>query len=172
MSYLLAIDRTIVREGGPSYRARTIVRECGPSYRARTIVREGGPSYRARTIVREGGPSYRARTIVREGGPSYRARTIVREGGPSYRASVPAVALIPLLSYTAPQPVSDVVCSSLSPSTLSVSWSPPTDPVLSYQVEVKQYSLEGSTVDTVSLSTPFDSENITTNTTVEGLGEY
>ena len=69
MSYLLAIDRTIVREGGPSYRART--------------------------IVREGGPSYRARTIVREGGPSYRARTIVREGGPSYRASVPAVALIP-----------------------------------------------------------------------------
>ena len=154
MSYLLAIDRTIVREGGPSYRARTIVRESGPSYRARTIVREGGPSYRARTIVREGGPSYRARTIV-------------REGGPSYRASVPAVALIPLLSYTAPQPVSDVECSSLSPSTLSVSWSPPTDPVLSYQVEVKEYSkvAVGNIVDM------FDSEDIITNTTVESLGE-
>ncbi|XP_064386134.1 mucin-2-like isoform X4 [Halichondria panicea] len=70
---------------------------------------------------------------------------------------------------TTPQPVSDVVCSSLSPSTLSVSWSPPTDPVLSYQVEVKQYSLEGSTVDTVSLSTPFDSENVITTITVDGL---
>ncbi len=68
--------------------------------------------------------------------------------------------------------MSDVVCSSLSPSTLSVSWSPPTDPVLSYQVEVKQYSLVGSTVDTVSLSTPFDSENVITNISVEGLGEY
>ncbi len=68
--------------------------------------------------------------------------------------------------------MSDVVCSSISPSTLSVSWSPPTDPVLSYQVEVKEYSLVGSAVDTVSLSTPFDSENVITTTTVEGLGEY
>ncbi len=98
-------------------------------------------------------------------------RTIVREGGPSYRASVPAVALIPLLSYTAPQPVSDVMCSSLSPSTLSVSWSPPTDPVLSYQVEVKEYS-KVAVGNIVSLSTPFDSENVITTTTVEGLGEY
>ncbi len=67
--------------------------------------------------------------------------------------------------------MSDVVCSSLSPSTLSVSWSPPTDPVLSYQVEVKQYS-KVAVGNIVSLSTPFDSEDIITNTTVEGLGEY
>ncbi|XP_064386138.1 mucin-2-like isoform X3 [Halichondria panicea] len=73
------------------------------------------------------------------------------------------------IQNTTPQPVSDVVCSSISPSTLSVSWSPPTDPVLSYQAEVKQYSLVGSAVNTVSLSTPFDSENVITTTTVEGL---
>ncbi len=77
------------------------------------------------------------------------------------------------LSYAAsPQPVSGVVCSNPSPSTLIVSWLPPTGPVLSYQVEVKQYSLVGGTVNTISLSTPFDRENIINTTTVEGLGEY
>ncbi len=59
------------------------------------------------------------------------------------------------------------MCSSLSPSTLSVSWSPPTDPVLSYQVEVKQYNLVEGTVNTFDL---FDRENIIATTTVEGLG--
>ncbi len=68
--------------------------------------------------------------------------------------------------------MSGVVCSSPYPSTLNVSWSPPTGPVLSYQVEVKQYSLVGGAVNTVSLSTPFDRENVITTTTVEGLGEY
>ena len=68
--------------------------------------------------------------------------------------------------------MSGVVCSSPSPSTLIVSWSPPTGPVLSYQVEVKQYSLVGGAVNTVSLFTPFDHQNIITTTTVEGLGEY
>ena len=67
--------------------------------------------------------------------------------------------------------MSGVVCSSLSPSTLSVSWSPPTDPVLSYQVEVKEYSIV-AVGNIVSLSTPFDRQNVITNTTVEGLGEY
>ncbi len=68
--------------------------------------------------------------------------------------------------------MSGVVCSSPSPSSLIVSWSPPTGPVLSYQVEVKQYSLVDGAVNTVSLSTPFDRQNIITTAIVEGLGEY
>ncbi len=68
--------------------------------------------------------------------------------------------------------MTDVTCDAPSSSTLTVSWSPPTSPVLSYQVEVRRYAVVNEAVDTVTLADPFDQQDIVTSATLSGLGTY
>ena len=74
------------------------------------------------------------------------------------------------IHFSAPERVSNISCPATgSPSTLEVVWTPPIgQPVLSYQIEVRQYVLRDNEVSTVSLG---KSDILPTKLTVNGLGE-